>query len=43
MLRIYPIKMGVVPHGAYEWNPLKRPLLALGVHESFYRDLKKRE
>ena len=26
---------------AYEWNPLTRLLLALGVHENFYRDLKK--
>ena len=25
---------------AYEWNPLTRLLLALGVHENFYRDLK---
>ena len=27
---------------AYEWNPRERLLLALGVHENFYRDLKKR-
>ncbi len=27
---------------AYEWNPKLRLLLALGVHENFYRDLKKR-
>jgi len=27
---------------AYEWTPKKRILLALGVHENFYRDLKKR-
>ena len=27
---------------AYEWNPKTRILLALGVHENFYRDLKKR-
>lgn len=27
---------------AYEWNPQERLLLALGVHENFYRDLKKR-
>lgn len=27
---------------AYEWNPKERLLLALGVHENFYRDLKKR-
>ena len=27
---------------AYEWNPRERVLLALGVHENFYRDLKKR-
>jgi mRNA-degrading endonuclease RelE of RelBE toxin-antitoxin system len=26
---------------AYEWDPLNRILLALGVHENFYRDLKK--
>ncbi len=26
---------------AYEWNPQERLLLALGVHENFYRDLKK--
>lgn len=26
----------------YEWNPKERLLLALGVHENFYRDLKKR-
>ncbi|HLB42462.1 MAG TPA: type II toxin-antitoxin system RelE/ParE family toxin [Gammaproteobacteria bacterium] len=26
---------------AYEWNAQKRLLLALGVHENFYRDLKK--
>lgn len=26
---------------AYEWNPRERVLLALGVHENFYRDLKK--
>ncbi len=26
---------------AYEWDPLTRLLLALGVHENFYRDLKK--
>jgi len=25
---------------AYEWNPQERLLLALGVHENFYRDLK---
>ncbi len=25
---------------AYEWNPKERLLLALGVHENFYRDLK---
>lgn len=25
---------------AYEWNPTLRILLALGVHENFYRDLK---
>ena len=25
---------------AYEWNPRKRILIALGVHENFYRDLK---
>ncbi len=27
---------------AYEWDPKQRLLLALGVHEKFYRDLKKR-
>jgi len=26
---------------AYEWDPRQRLLLALGVHENFYRDLKK--
>ncbi len=26
---------------AYEWDPKERVLLALGVHENFYRDLKK--
>lgn len=26
----------------YEWDPKLRLLLALGVHENFYRDLKKR-
>lgn len=26
---------------AYEWNPQERLLLALGVHENFYRNLKK--
>lgn len=26
---------------AYEWIPSTRVLLALGVHENFYRDLKK--
>jgi mRNA-degrading endonuclease RelE of RelBE toxin-antitoxin system len=26
---------------AYEWDPLNRIVLALGVHENFYRDLKK--
>jgi mRNA-degrading endonuclease RelE of RelBE toxin-antitoxin system len=26
---------------AYEWEPNTRILLALGVHENFYRDLKK--
>jgi hypothetical protein len=25
---------------AYEWDPTRRVLLALGVHENFYRDLK---
>ena len=25
---------------AYEWDPKARILLALGVHENFYRDLK---
>jgi len=27
---------------AYEWNTAQRLLLALGVHENFYRDLKSR-
>jgi len=27
---------------AYEWIPRERLLLALGVHENFYRDLKQR-
>tara|TARA_B100001996_G_scaffold296358_1_gene236666 strand:- start:726 stop:1010 length:285 start_codon:yes stop_codon:yes gene_type:complete len=27
---------------AYEWNPHERLLLALGVHENFYRDLKRK-
>ena len=26
---------------AYEWSPREKLLLALGVHENFYRDLKK--
>lgn len=26
---------------AYEWNPKERYLIALGVHENFYRDLKR--
>ena len=26
---------------AYEWDPKQRILLALGVHENFYRDLKR--
>jgi mRNA-degrading endonuclease RelE of RelBE toxin-antitoxin system len=26
---------------AYEWDPRTRVLLALGVHENFYRDLKR--
>ena len=26
---------------AYEWDPVERVLLALGVHENFYRDLKR--
>ena len=26
---------------AYEWNPEQRVLLMLGVHENFYRDLKR--
>jgi ParE-like toxin of type II bacterial toxin-antitoxin system len=26
---------------AYQWNSEKRILIALGVHENFYRDLKK--
>ena len=28
---------------AYEWDPRKRILLALGVHENFYRDLKRQK
>lgn len=27
---------------AYEWDPTIRLLLALGVHENFYRDLKRK-
>lgn len=27
---------------AYEWDVINRTLLALGVHENFYRDLKRR-
>ncbi len=27
---------------AYEWNPILRVLLAVGVHENFYRDLKRK-
>lgn len=27
---------------AYEWEPERRLLLALGVHENFYRDLKQK-
>lgn len=27
---------------AYEWNPAERILLAMGVHENFYRDLKRK-
>lgn len=27
---------------AYEWDPKERLLLALGVHQNFYRDLKKK-
>jgi len=27
---------------AYEWDPTQRILLALGVHENLYRDLKRR-
>ncbi|MHC4871259.1 MAG: type II toxin-antitoxin system RelE/ParE family toxin [Planctomycetota bacterium] len=26
---------------AYQWDPKRRILIALGVHENFYRDLKK--
>jgi mRNA interferase RelE/StbE len=26
----------------YVWNPEERLLLALGVHENFYRDLKRK-
>jgi mRNA interferase RelE/StbE len=28
---------------AYEWQPEERLLLALGVHENFYRDLKRKQ
>lgn len=28
---------------AYEWNPSERLLLALGVHENFYRNLKNKK
>lgn len=28
---------------AYEWSPKQRTLLTLGVHENFYRDLKKKK
>jgi mRNA-degrading endonuclease RelE of RelBE toxin-antitoxin system len=28
---------------AYEWNPKERLFLALGIHENFYRDLKKKK
>ena len=28
---------------AYQWNPQERLLLALSVHENFYRDLKKKK
>lgn len=28
---------------AYTWDPEKRILLALGVHENFYRDLKRKK
>ena len=40
---VYKFKM----HGqlfllAYEWDPSLRVLLALGVHENFYRNIKKR-
>ncbi|MCW8443625.1 type II toxin-antitoxin system RelE/ParE family toxin [Fluoribacter gormanii] len=27
---------------AYEWDPALRILLALGVHQNFYRDLKRK-
>ena len=27
---------------AYEWDSMQRLLLALGVHENFYRDLKRK-
>ena len=26
---------------AYQWDPLTRTLLALGIHENFYRDMKR--
>ena len=28
---------------AYEWDVRQRTLLAMGIHENFYRDLKKRK
>ncbi len=41
---VYVYKFDVVGQRmllAYEWDPSQRLLLALGVHENFYRDLKR--
>jgi mRNA-degrading endonuclease RelE of RelBE toxin-antitoxin system len=39
---VYKFKTGIQEMLlAYEWDPKQRLLLALGVHENFYRDLKK--
>ena len=39
---VYKFRMAKQEHLlAYEWNDEKRILIALGVHENFYRDLKK--
>ncbi len=40
---VYVYKFDVVGQQmllAYEWDPTQRLLLALGVHENFYRDIK---